>query len=613
MASSPLSIEVNAERSAFQRSSPLSLRQQPFPASPQAPPVTDNAQTQTHDYNFSGAVYDETSGAESEDLPAEEMQNEVDPQYTEQRVFSGCSSISSFPASISQHLAQRQEQHDAPRTPTTRDSIGRSPFGGVASFGDATTSPRSLREYVSPFRHPSSVRALQMKDEIMSETHSVLRHPRRTGSQISFYSQRSLNSAHTSPTKRSSRSHRSSPSKGGSNLKKEFPLVLLHCTLLPPKIRLQPGSIDDSLILDSLPEEYKQRWIALRNKLADVEISSRGVLIPHPREDMGMLEQRLLESLELEKPRIRHDHYFQSDDSTIDSGFESAGAEEEADPDGSCDIKCPDCGSRLHIQEVARKWEVKVFAANGLMRAGAWAAAWQEMEKVDVEINVWLPEDIRQELEDKLALLVAMPHESVEIEARNAEFEPAVFHERRVHGESGGSDPKTNTTFGEERNPFREESSIPKFAPAIRNQGVWAQFASHGRAFSRDTKNVLLGLLSLLVLFFTLSGSQQPNSEKPKSASSFQPISAAEVLTTTITSTSLEVSTTIVTAFDNDASPTSLSLPQQTDLLETTSTESPVEPPMETTVSVLQDLPLEDSNILEAPQAEVGTFQSEHS
>ena len=46
-----------------------------------------------------------------------------------------------------------------------------------------------------------------------------------------------------------------------------------------------------------------------------------------------------------------------------------------------------------------RRWDVKIYAANGLMRAGAWGAAWREMERVDVEIGPWIGEEMRRELE----------------------------------------------------------------------------------------------------------------------------------------------------------------------------------------------------------------------
>jgi len=224
-------------------------------------------------------------------------------------------------------------------------------------------------------------------------------------------------------------------------LKKEFPLVLLHCTLLPPTILLHSTNYDDSLISELLPEEYKKRWIALRDKVVgDAEVRTRGILISHPREDYELLEERLLESLDLEKPRIRHNHYFPTDNSGADSGFESGSLSgDDADFDSSADIKCPDCGRRLRPDEVNRKWEIKVFAANGLMRAGAWDAAWQDMEKVDVEVKVWLPEEIQLDLEAKLALLEASREEMTPADTSDNLRDPenTSSREREVYGDPG--------------------------------------------------------------------------------------------------------------------------------------------------------------------------------
>ncbi len=431
----------------------------------------------------------------------------------------------------------------------------------------------------------------------MSDTHSVLRHHRRSGSQMSSYSQRSAYSAQTSPTKRSSRSYRSSPSKGGSNLKKEFPLVLLHCTLLPPKITLKPGSVEDSLILESLPDEYKQRWTALRNKLADAEISNRGVLISHPREDMALLEERILESLELEKPRIRHDHYFQSDGGTVDSGFESAGTEDDNEENGSCDIKCPDCGSHLRSDNFKRKWEVKVFAANGLMRAGAWAAAWQEMEKVDVEINVWMQEDIRQELDAKLTLLVGLPQETTENESSGASPDPAILREREIYGEFG-------TNAADEDPIHRAEPANSGHSPVTVNQDAWAHIIHQAREFSRDKRNLLLGVLSCLVLWFAMTGSRQQGLGTLSTTLASQTAHKAEVQTTTITSTSTEVSTALVTASVIETTPVMMSSSQQKGNLAITTAETLVEQPLQTDSPALEELPRDDGDILEAPQQE---------
>ncbi|KIW30805.1 uncharacterized protein PV07_02505 [Cladophialophora immunda] len=542
------SLDDAAEICVFQQSSPLSLRQHSTSSpSPHTPP-TDTSQT--HDYNFSGAVYDEsTSNSESETISQPDHGYEDSIEDANHRVFSGCSSISSLPTTISQPLHSSEEQY-GPRTPSQRDSHGFYPFERSGGPRPATTSPRNLREYHSAFRHASSVKALQMRDEVMSDTQSVVRHHRRTGSQMSSYSQRSLFSVRTSPTKRSSQSHHTSPLKGGTNLKKEFPLILLHCTLLPPNQRFQPSAQESANIGELLPEEYKKRWIALRDRLADVEISSRGILIPHPRDDYGLLEERLLESLELEKPRIRHNHYFNAGDSSVDSGFESGSlTEDEAELDGLGYLRCPDCGGHLQAEEASRRWDVKVFAANGLMRAGAWAAAWQEMEKVDVEINICLPKEICQELEAKLAFGddAHMPTSQLEPNDTFMDHDMASSREREVYGDLGRLESETDTSSFEKQPPVEFEPVYPPPRPPSFEQDAQAPPAVYGGRFSTESRNVLVGVLSFLVLLFALAGRQ--GAQKPNPVPTSQVTTQlTEFLTTTVTTTSIAISTATVTA-----------------------------------------------------------------
>jgi hypothetical protein len=54
------------------------------------------------------------------------------------------------------------------------------------------------------------------------------------------------------------------------------------------------------------------------------------------------------------------------------------------------------------IGEGSKRWDLKIYAANGLMRVGAWSAAWREMERCDVEITPWIPTDVRKALEKKI-------------------------------------------------------------------------------------------------------------------------------------------------------------------------------------------------------------------
>ncbi|EXJ87384.1 hypothetical protein A1O3_04343 [Capronia epimyces CBS 606.96] len=554
---------VEVEAFPFEHSSPLSLRQQPC-SSPPAPPAANLAQT--HDYNCSGSVYDGSgSGAESEDqLPEEdeeeEQEQEEDLLDTERRI-SGCSSISSFPASVSQPLPPRQGQYGSPRTPT-KHALGGTPLfekpAPSRGVPYPSVSPTSSRKYNSPFRHPSSVKALQMRDEVISDTQSVLRHRTNSGSQRSSYSHRTSYSPHASSNKRFTKSSQGSP-KPNSNLRTEFPLVLLHCTLLPPSLLLRSTAQDDALIAELLPEEFRERWVALQDKLVgDVEIQTRGILIAHPKEDYELLEERLLESLDLETPRIRHNHYFQADATGNDSGFESGSLTgDETDQECPHNVKCPDCGRRVATGEISRKWEIKVFAANGLMRAGAWAAAWHEMEKVDVEVKVWLPEKLQRELEAKLALIetsspeVAPAGASPLLQSQNTQ----ISREREIYGKSGRQDsPSEPDEFYDLRRPDILAGTAPSFAPTEPDLNM--PYLGLARDFAHERKGLFVAVLSLMVLLFAWAGRQSAENQT-HSPPAFPSAPFTEVSTTTVTTTSIAISTATVTATLNMETPCS--------------------------------------------------------
>ncbi len=271
-----------------------------------------------------------------------------------------------------------------------------------------TRSPYTPTKQVSPFRQVSSVRAMQMdmspplSDPPQLYAVSVSSSPRHSvRPRLSNYSRHSTSTTPRSQTKR--QQQQISPSKRG-----ELPLVLLHVTLLP--IRL-PYPLE--LMTAVLPSYILENYKLLRDKVNET-VLDRGILLPHPKEDYELLEERLLESLELKLPRIlKCGHFNPPDDEegddakdrrlsvNVDHSCHENDDDENAkdDPD-----MCDDCGRRVRdgrmgVGQGLRRWNIKIYAANGLMRAGAWAAAWKEMERVDVEIEPWIPEDMRRELE----------------------------------------------------------------------------------------------------------------------------------------------------------------------------------------------------------------------
>ncbi|KAF3481216.1 uncharacterized protein GIQ15_03975 [Arthroderma uncinatum] len=275
-----------------------------------------------------------------------------------------------------------------------------------------------VRDMDSPFRHPSSVRAMQMGDEDYYDDGGM-----DDGNYFSSPASRNgrMNGHHNGSPRMSDMSFRSRPmspsdqrsyhakSPQASQQTQEYALVLLHCTLLPPSfpLSLPAGSPPPSKeqLREILPEPYWRRWKLLEEKIGATGIlRDRGILISHPQEAYDLLEERLLETLELTRPRLAYGHFIGGGDETDGEEHGSDADENDTDEGGRVKEKCQDCGQRVinNLESIEKKWEVRVYAANGLMGQGAWAAAWKEMEKVDVEVGVCLPTKLRNELEQRL-------------------------------------------------------------------------------------------------------------------------------------------------------------------------------------------------------------------
>ncbi|KAI5288405.1 Bifunctional dehydrogenase and ferrochelatase, partial [Ascosphaera aggregata] len=187
----------------------------------------------------------------------------------------------------------------------------------------------------------------------------------------------------------------------------EYPLVLLHCTLLPPSLCINPSLPfpSEQALRDALPEKYFRRWKILEDKvLASGVLRDRGMLISHPEDDYSLLEERIFESLDLSS-------HSRADDRDRVRDALGSGATVAATATATT------LSPGEHVSTNKRKpFDLRIYAANGLMRSGAWRAAWREMEKVDVEINLSLPGEVRRGLEKRImeelnaAAAVAPPH-----------------------------------------------------------------------------------------------------------------------------------------------------------------------------------------------------------
>ncbi|KAK2011862.1 hypothetical protein LZ32DRAFT_618829 [Colletotrichum eremochloae] len=259
-----------------------------------------------------------------------------------------------------------------------------------------------------PFRSPSDVRALQYS----SPTPSV------TGS----YSPRSAKRAQMptisrlgSPTVSGQYTTKTRKTPTRFNPKKEpAPLVLLHVTLLP--LRWQWAEILEQASSDALSPEAKtlrEAWHHLHDRVADT-VCERGILLSHPQEDYEILEERLLEALDLplrRRARVLECGHYIGPSNEMTAGNDSDSEEDEYDDDAAAARRrsgalvktywCQTCRHDIRYESLGpgKIFRIKVYASNGLMRTGAWAACWKEMERVDVEIEPIVESAVLDELE----------------------------------------------------------------------------------------------------------------------------------------------------------------------------------------------------------------------
>ncbi|KAK0634335.1 hypothetical protein B0T17DRAFT_2706 [Bombardia bombarda] len=299
-------------------------------------------------------------------------------------------------------------------------SSGRSPrMSSVSMMSDLSQYDKehfipTSRDTRLPFRTPSAVRAIQMNSPTPSVFNgaSPRSGKRQHGSSAGMPSISRLGSPVVSA--QYSPKGRSTPTRLKS--RKDAPLVLLHVTLL--QLRWMWGDVLNGL--DAVDGKYLEKsqqtfeaseqlktlrdaWRELQDCVGDT-VLERGVLLPHPQNDYEVLEERLLEALELPLRRrariLECGHYLgpanEEDDESED---------EYASQDGRAREEkrhwCSTCKGEIRFEDLGpgRVFRVKVYASNGLMKAGAWAACWKEMERVDIEVEPLVEPCVQGELE----------------------------------------------------------------------------------------------------------------------------------------------------------------------------------------------------------------------
>jgi hypothetical protein len=297
----------------------------------------------------------------------------------------------------------------------SESSVHSKPLSPAMDMDETRYTPRKERPR---FRNPESVRAMQMVSPPLLPVETS--RERLKGSYKLMTPSRSGRGE--TPGSKKSGSRRNSLREHHSPLPvpapQQAPLVLLHVTILPPQV---PYSHD--MMERIMPEWLVENYKLLEEKLQDIILMRRGLLIPHPRDEYDLLEERILESLELKTPRLLKCGHFvpPEDDTDRDETDDEASVQDDntgrgsrmsggtftEEHDAAHTGMCTDCHHELKrpgkgVGAGTRRWDIKIYAANGLMRANAWAACWGEMERCDVELQPWIPDDLRKTLEKRV-------------------------------------------------------------------------------------------------------------------------------------------------------------------------------------------------------------------
>ncbi|KAK8039301.1 pathway-specific nitrogen regulator [Apiospora rasikravindrae] len=283
----------------------------------------------------------------------------------------------------------------ATRTPRVSDVSQYSSHYDKDDFVPTTRgSPRP------PFRTPSDIRAMQMASpppSVYGSGSIPVASPRSTNKKFPTVSRLGspAGSVQYSPKNRT-------PSR--FKVKQEAPLILLHATLLP--LRWMWADIIDDLDSSDMSEDAKllrDSWRLLQDCVGDTVVE-RGILLGHPQNDYEVLEERLLEALEL--PMRRRARILECGHYLGPANERTIGEDEDSEDDYDMvrsQVKhhwCNTCKHEIRYESLGpgKIFRVKVYASNGLMKAGAWAACWKEMERVDIELEPVVPPAVQDEL-----------------------------------------------------------------------------------------------------------------------------------------------------------------------------------------------------------------------
>ncbi|KAK4235682.1 hypothetical protein C8A03DRAFT_46219 [Achaetomium macrosporum] len=380
-----------------------------------------------------------------------------------------------------ENLSRRESFASSRQSP--RVVSGLSAISGLSQYDKDQFVPTS-RENRMPFRSPSEIRAIQMSSPTPSVFNgSSPRSSKRHGGGSTGFPPMSRLSSPIASAQYSPKG-RSTPPRFKS--RKEAPLVLLHVTLLPLRWvwgdvlngldTLHGKSIDEAGSVFEPSEQLKtlrDSWRQLQDRVGDT-VLERGILLPHPQNDYEMLEERLLEALELPLRRrariLECGHY-------LGPANEMGDEEEESDDEYASQSEerkeekrhwCNTCRNEIKYEDLGpgKVFRIKVYASNGLMRAGAWEACWKEMERVDVEVEPIIDSAMQNELEKLGALQLEQEEQQRRCEMElDRSPEPEPEQKRESTAEQGS---RTDTPSRQYTNPNSEPELSRADTPAAR-------------------------------------------------------------------------------------------------------------------------------------------------
>ena len=148
-----------------------------------------------------------------------------------------------------------------------------------------------------------------------------------------------------------------------------------------------------------------------------------------------------------------------------------------------------------------------MYAANGLIRASAWSAAWSEMERVDVEILPWINNDLRRTLDARL-------HEELEDQQNSEDEEVGLHNEVRQRASAmpqgdtlGDAEAKKFHCEDAEETVFEPKSQALDDLPPIyprKDIPLSVLLRNYLYLLAQDKRNIAICGLAVLTLWMSL-------------------------------------------------------------------------------------------------------------